>query len=733
MSEQGDTPGVDSGSRLKWIAGITAGVLGILLTLSLRVPGAPLLHWQPLLYLVFPLVILLALAAWHRRRPSENGIKGPADYGHVAGWALIIALLFYLFSGSADSTWFYFLQWFPDGLAESRYSFLSSGVVHLCLWTGVIAPVIFFCRSRTCMLVITIGVLAWCGIACFDQFWRTTGGEALYNGDHPCSMYRLWAYSYSFPGIIFYDPFWNGGREVSCLATTGIIPLGVIFLPLWKFSQMYQVYTPVLALVFMLVVPLVAGFSVRIARGGWIAACCAAILALGVSQDFFRWMLSNGAVGSCFTLALVMPVCACIYRVVWLDGLENRTGIILVLFSLMFLAWPPAAIIAAVFLPAVVLSAKQCSTRKVMLLVLCGFVVAVLWIPVVIGILAHADPGVVFGATSGKIDPSVVLREGWEQLCRLLRGGNPCIIFFGLLGLWFLPQKGMKLFYGSVVIGLCILAGWGDAWKPGLQLSRAGIPLFFASIIPAALWMEKWLEDSSFRMLMVRSAIIVLLLLSGLNSADIYANKGPASYATMSTDTRQLVEWIGRNTGENERILFVDGNPAAGYDMGNNACIPILTGREVVDANRFQLTLPEEAAKQAGNEADDIFSFMDLYNVSYVVTSREQWKDFFAQHREQYQEVKSFAGLERKNVFKVNRKPDQFIKGSGSVKASIDELVVRLDNPMEEAVLRYNWVEGMHAQLPAEIHPFLVDKDVRFIAVNPHGKSMFVIHCRRIF
>jgi len=733
MPAKSDIPKAEPNDGRKRLAGIVAVILGILVTILLRRTGAPLIHWQWLLYLLFPLIVLSAIVIWQRRHPSAGQDQGQEEYGHAVAWSLTFSAVFYLFSGSTDDPWFYFLRWAPQGLPESRYSLLASGVVRLCLWTTIIAPVLFFCRSKLSMWAIMLGILVLSQIACFNQLWRATGGEALYSGDHPCSMYRLWAYAHSFPNVIFYDPFWNGGREVSCLATTGTLPLGAIFSPLWRFFQVDQVYTPVLALVFMIVVPLLAAFSVHIVRGGLIAGCCAGIMALGISQDFFRWMLSNGAIGSCFALSFMMPLCACIYRVIWLDGLENLTGISLALAAVMFLSWPPAALMAAVLIPAVLLSKEECSLRKITLLMLCGVVAVVLWIPVVAGVLGHRNPFAFFGSTSDEIALPGILHQGWAHLSGLVRTGNPCIIFFGLLGLWFLPQKGMKRFFGTVVICLCILAGWGAEWKPLLQLSRAGIPLFFAAIIPAALWMEKCLQDASVRMSIVRPVILVMLLLGGLNTSSVYANKGQASYSTMSHDIPQLVEWVGKNTHENERILFAGGNMADECGMGKAACLPLLTGREIVDADYFHLSLPEAAATDGGDQSNGISGFMDLYNVSYVLTSSEQWRDYLARHPQQYEELKSFAGPEGRTMFRVIRKPDQFVTGSGSIKAGIDELAVRLDNPMEEAVLRYNWEDEMYSEAPVEVRPFAAGRDVRFIAVNPHGKTAFTIHCGKIF
>lgn len=719
-----------------WAACAVAIALGVLfITLLCRV-GAPFIHVAWLPYILWPVVSVIAVYFWHRHRADvPEKVNSVPEYSHMMAWALLSVLTLYLFSSAADDSWFYFPRWMPSDASNAYYPWFKYGLIRFCILTAALVPVLVFCRSRVSMWVITSGIMMWSQIACFNQLWHVTGGQALYGGEHPCSMYRLWTYAEAFPRLIYYDAMWNGGKEASYLVSTGIIPLGTLLMPLWKLFQVDLVYTPGLALAFMVIVPFLAGLSVRIVGGGWSAACCGSVLALGTSQYFFHWVLSVGSVGLCFALPFMMLVSACIYRVLWLDGFENWNGVVLVFAAAMFLAWPPSVIMMVSLLAAIVASARQLSVRKVLFLSLCFVSVAALCLPFVVGVFGYVDPSSLTSADPVRLASSGHLKAGWVRLCDHIRQGNPCLIFFGVLGVWFLPQKGMRAVYGVVITVLCLLAGWGDVLKPALHLSRSAIPMFFVSIIPAALWMARWLESTAGGMVIVRAAVLSILLLSGLNSMHVYGNKGPARYVTMSAGMSQLVDWTRKNGPENGRVLFV-GSTAYEYGKGHIACLPILTGREMIAQDCFNVSTNAAdgdflRVPDSGKE-NELFDFAGLYNVNWIVTCDEPWKKFLGQHPDQYESLKSFGEKLEKTIFRVRQKANQFVMGSGVVKAGVNELLVKLDNPLEEAVLRYNWEDGLEAEAPIEIYPFDAGKNTRFIAVNPHGKSAFRISFKKL-
>jgi len=220
--------------------------------------------------------------------------------------------------------------------------------------------------------------------------------------------------------------------------------------------------------------------------------------------------------------------------------------------------------------------------------------------------------------------------------------------------------------------------------------------------------------------------VISILLMCAINISLIYGNKGPSKYTLMNPDVDQVAEWMGKYTSDGSRMLFVGS--AVHQDGG--VCVnpfPMLVRREMMFSDQFNY--PVEPVQ--GNEKS-LFDYINLFNVSFVIACHDQWKTFLLLNNEHYKVVKSFPGIPTRTIFRVNRDMNQFVKGGGKVKGGINELAVVLDDPLEEAVLRYVWQDGLTAKEPVEIYPFDAGKDVKFIGVKPHGKSSFRIKYKKL-
>ena len=710
----------------KWTGTLAVIPAGLGLVLALQARGLWLRCYGAVWLLC--LVPTVAAAEWLHRYRKGKGDAVSFPWELVPGMVLFLALFIYLFSSATTSSWFYFIKW---PLSRDLSSPLKNSWLARFILLAALATPAFLLRTRK-VWVITLVVLLFCLFQCMHGFISETGGTALYRDDHPSFMFRLWAFGKTFPRLIYYNPLWNAGNVSPHIMASGTASIGTVLWPLWRLVSVEHVYTPAMAFLFIVIVPAAVAVSVRIVGGSLTATFCGGLLGLGVSRYFFLWTLHFGTVGSSFCLAFIAPICACLYRVLWMDRREIWLGAVLVISALLFLAWPPSAIMSIPVVLGVLAGVRQWSRPKVFFLVICGIVLALLSLPWLTAVLQHGKVKSFVASHTGQMEWTHEIGKGWNRLMMHMREAHPLVLFLGLAGVFALPRRGFRIFFGPIIVGLLLLAGWGEMWMPQLQLSRAGIPLFFVATIPAALWIGHLLENSSARLAPVRSGLVVLLLLGGLNTAEFYMNRAE-KYNVLGDEILGLTKWIDENTPEDGRILFA-GRTVHGIGGGHVAYLPVMTGREMMACDyyhfspkRVEYDYPPRAFRKS---SADIFEFMELYNVTHIITYHEKWKKHLRKYPERYEEVHEFGNRTKKSIFRVHREPNMFLKGEGRVRSDIDELVVRVDNPDEVSVLKYNWVDGLKVKPPVEIRPHDAGNDIRFIEVHPHGRKEFRIRYR---
>lgn len=675
----------------------------------------------------------LAAGAWSFKRTKPAADEEPGAGGVGIAWLLFAALIAYLVSNASTDKWFYFLRWLRPG--GDALPFLKYGWALFCVLTAV-GTLAFLPRLRESWVgLLILGILLYSVFLGARGLWGVTAGLPVYRDDHPSFMYRLWAFGQTFPRLVYYDPFWNGGRVMSYAVTSGTASIGSVLLPLWKLVGIERAYTPGLILAFLVVVPLAAAWAVRIVGGGWTGAAAGGVLALGVSQFEFLWRMHFGTVGAGFALPMILLVAACLYRVLWLGRMETRTGVVLVLASVLLLSWPAAAVMVAPLGLGILFSARQWTKPKIVFLAVCAAAIGVLCIPYAAGVVLHSGAAKLARQDApGAFIWSEFWTHGWSNFGDHLRQGNPVLMIFGLAGLWFLPRRGLKLFLGPALIVLALMAGWGESWKPQLQLTRAGIPLFLLAILPASLWIEQVLETRSPWMAPLRSAAAVLLLLTGLNMARLYRNKGAAPYETMSPEMQEITAWIRETVPENGRLLFA-GRTVHGFGRGHVAVLPALAGRQMMACDFYHFSMKsveyEYPPSEWRQEEEDVFEFMQTYNVTHILTYHDHWKEFFRGRPAQFEELTSFGDSKKRTAFRVIREPGFFLKGSGVVHVGVNRITVHVDNPDEDAVLKFNWVDDLSAPAPIELYPVEAKHGVRLLGIKPNGDFDFEIRYRK--
>jgi hypothetical protein len=343
------------------------------------------------------------------------------------------------------------------------------------------------------------------------------------------------------------------------------------------------------------------------------------------------------------------------------------------------------------------------------------------------GVLTHTDIGG-FVAASPKGGPGwPEFVQGLERLRLHLWGGNPILVAFGIAGVACLRSGTDRRVFGVTIAGLAVLAGWGILWNPELQLQRAGIPMLFAAVLPAALWAERLLAIRAPAVIPLRAALLAALILGVYATSRVYRNQGPAPYTVLDEDARHTAEWIRETAPEESRVLFA-GSTVHGYARGHVAYLPVLTGRSMMacDYYHFSPAMVEYdyPPKIFRSSEEAVFEFFDLYNVSTVLTFHDRWKRFFRNHPDRVEETGAFGTTGRRVGFRLLRPPPGwFLQGSGEVRQEVNALRVRVDDPGAPVVLRFNWVDDLRPDAPAVIRPYDAGRGVKLIELDPRGRS----------
>lgn len=710
------------------LAVLSAAVLGLVLLCVLQTQARFVIGKlaAPLIWVA----MACAGAEWYRRRYPEKDGKAAGEL--LPGIVLACCMALYLASSAGLQSRFYFLRWLPT--SDPVSVLFDSWMARFALFTAILTPV-FVVRWRRSW-VIPFVILLVCQFRCIHELIDTTQGMPLYNDDHSSFMFRFWVFGKTFPRLVYYNPFWNGGKEAVYIVASGTTCPGTLLWPLWRFGNILNVYTPAIAFLSIVFIPFMVMAATRMMKGSATASICAAIMALGVSRHFFVWFLHFGTIGACLSISFLPLVCACVYRLLWAEKPEPWAAVLLVISAFLFLAWPPSGFIAITLVPGMLFCVSRLSKQRILFFAICAVMIVLVCMPYFLSILSRVDVKA-FAEEAGKQQSWIEgLKGGFRTMREQLWQAHPLIVFFGLLGVTVLPRRDIRQFLVPVLACLLILSSWGELLLPAFELSRGGIAMFFLAAIPAGLWASRFLEDGSLRLSPVRAGLTALLLLGGLNVSNMYENRQPEKFRPMSSEILQAAEWIRDNTPEDGRIMFA-GSTVHAYGGGHVAVLPALTGREMMacDYYHFSPALVEYnyPPKRYRRDHQKMEEFFHAYNVTHVVTYHGRWVRHLRERPDLFEEVYMWGNNRKKYVFRVKRESSMFLEGAGTVESSINNLHVVVEDPSQPVVLKYNWVDGMKVDPPVEIRPRHVDEDIDLIEIDPNGQREFDLAFRKWF
>ena len=691
-----------------------------MLLMSLQTSGA-FIEVIPLVHLAWPLVVLIIL--YYTGRLSDDSGAEKLPLGHLL---LIVFLCLYLFSSASREPYFFFQGW-RQGSDTGMFSF-KPGVVRWMVLTAIMLPVTLFTRKRVSSLLLVLLIVF--QVICLYNILASTGGQAFYRDDHPSFLYRLWSYARVAPHAVYYDPNWNGGGLSSYLIGSGTIPLGAVFWPLWRFGDVLQVYTPVISTFFIVLMPWIAAGSVRMMNADRTAVYSSGLLALGLCWPYYEYTFHFGTVGSSFCTIFILPTVASLYRIIWLDRREKWTAFVLVVSSAVLLSWPGSVFPAFLLFAGVLFSFRHFNKGNFVLLLLCAAALVVLLLPLYFQLNMHSRAGEVMRFNVARPEGISFFSSGWARLCQNLRFVNPVILFAGIAGLCLVEERGIRIMLVPILVGGLLLTGWGDEWRPLFQFHRVIIALSLIAVIPAALVCSRVFKSGKLNGLWAGSVIMSLFIFSGYSSVQYCRGAVESDYATVQPYTLEMAEWIKSNTEQDCRVLFA-GRTVHGVGAGHVAYLPVLAEREMMATDYYHFSpklveydYPPKKWRKQG--ADKTFEFMDLYNVGYVVTYHDHWKNWLRNHQDQYEEVRSFMQTTLElTVFRVKRDCSFFLKGDGRVESSPNS--INVNGSGDELVLKYNWSDGLDAEKGVELFPYDAGDGVTLIGARPNGVKSFRI------
>lgn len=588
-------------------------------------------------------------------------------------------------------------------------------------------------------------VLAW-------SAW-TVARKVPWGFDHPSFMFRVWEFGKVFPGALGgYLPFWNGGVEHFVGVTSGAHAIGVVLWPLLQWMEPHVFYGAALVAWFTVVLPWLSALSVRGAGAGWGGAACAGMLACGATREFFLWMWHYGTAGAMTSAMLVLPVYALGWRLASGRGGWGTAAALGVAAWVMCL-WTPGIFAAAGLALGWLADWPLWTRKKWACFVAAGAGALALlspWLWTTLGPCRNVVEYV--GTELARPALPEILKNGALRLKTAAEEVHPLVLALGLGGaLWACPA-GLRRWTLPGAALLAGLAGWSQEFKPLSQMARMCIPMAMVLALPAA-WVCGMAADglqeagipgrAGWRRwgTWLSCGVLAAGLAFGARAARMfYLNQQAAkqrSYANSGMPA--WVEWVRENVPEEGRLAFA-GKAVHAYGGGNIAYLPVLTGREMMaddyygfPRNTIEYDYPPRFYR-ATPEGWDFFG--RAYGITHWAAAKPREIRFLESHPELFTHAASLEiGSYAVEIFEANAwrgvPATRFLEGRGRVEARENELVVRPEPGQERVVLRYNWREGLEcATAGAEIGPFAVDGNLRFVEVRPGGADFVRIRYR---
>lgn len=602
------------------------------------------------------------------------------------------------------------------------------------------AAAFWMIRSRRISLIswVAVAAIVWA----FLSFFSYTGGRLIFSDDHTTFMYRLMQLKENFPWIPFFEPRWNGGIDARDFFATGALNFFLILAPLVYGFDIPAIYNVLVALILFAVLPGSTYAAARLQLLPRRTAFIAAALSLSVSLMWYRWGLKYGTMGF-VTMAALLPLSlSLVTRVLLADSVLRRREIAYTVVILtLTLLWPPAAF---AFVPTALLGffrmprlLKKRPVRTILLLLLCINLpwMYAFWNVSNVGSFVSApshdqltqasshsdrDPG----ETERLIDSGAsvnVRRAGFSfpRSLRLLRESaismNPLLLCFAIPGIFLLP-RGNRSALALTYLWLILLGSLAAPLRPHMELDRFLLVVGMLSTVPAAAALSALFATARTIPEMTLAGLAGGFLLCGpWQSAAIIGNRSIEQYHLAAPAVQHFAEAINRYGGSG-RVLF-SGFVLHQLSGGHLAPLVYLTSKPLMASSHvhnlwsYRQVFPDYFIARKPEGIDE---YLDLLNVSAVVTHEKEWREFFAGRPEQFEQSwndETFTIFRRRTPVS-----GYFLSGAGQVlRQNSNSIAVRIDTA--EAVLKFNYFPFLTSS-KCILDPAPVQGDLNFIKLR---------------
>lgn len=324
-----------------------------------------------------------------------------------------------------------------------------------------------------------------------------------------------------------------------------------------------------------------------------------------------------------------------------------------------------------------------------------------------------------------------------------------CLMLFGLGGLllWKKAGAGVRAAAcGCTIAFLFLLAYYGSF----IPFTRTLTPLRFVImmnvflVLPAStalccLYNRLTLNRSVWmRPVLAACAISILALFVARPYYHLFVKDSFKFLTQMPRELEQLIGYIKTATTTEARILIENSDFESDHQYGSGHfphILPHLTGREYIGndcaynptrdsvVSFISGSLFQQPIESLGLE--DVARRCDLYNIGWVICWTQAAKTFFNRYPGYFVPD---GVISQFSLYRVNRRPSFFIKGSGIAHADMNRIELTNLVPRDgEVIISYHWMKYLKTDPSAAMErTFFLNDPVGFIKLKNPPRSVLI-------